>query len=76
MRNPKDVCVSTYNFAKCYVQDDGFGGSFEDMANLFVEGKYWYGAWWDHVDEYANLPNIHFVHYESLLKVSFFILIL
>jgi hypothetical protein len=60
-----------YNFAKCYVQDDGFEGSFEDMVSLFLEGKYWYGPWWDHVDEFANLDNIHFVHYESLLKVSY-----
>ena len=60
-----------FNMAKCYYQDDGFGASFEDLVDLFLKGMYWYGPWWDHIEAYCSMQNIHFIHYESLLKVNF-----
>jgi hypothetical protein len=50
-------------------EEEKFVGTFKDMTELFLEGKYWFGAWWDHVDQYTSLPNVHAVHYEALLKV-------
>jgi hypothetical protein len=70
LRNPKDVVCSLFEFARCYIQEDRFEGAFEELVNLFLDGKYYYGPWWDHVDDYTDdYPNIHFIHYESLLKV-------
>lgn len=71
VRNPKDVIVSFYFFHKS-IPDDKFVGAMEDMFNSFVEGKIAYGAWWDHVNQYAalNNKNIHFIHYEDLLEVK------
>jgi hypothetical protein len=69
LRNPKDLLVSLYKFAKSWTNEDGFVGTFDDLAELFLEEKYWYGAWWEHVDQYVNLPNVHVIHYETLLRV-------
>ncbi len=71
MRNLKDIVQSTFKFAKCFNYEQHVG-TFEDMAEVFSEGKYWFGPWWDHVDEYTALTNIHVIHYEALLKVSRF----
>lgn len=46
-----------------------FIGTIDDMVDLFVEGKIFYGPWWDHVNQYAELENVHFVHYEDLIEV-------
>ena len=68
LRNPKDTLVSIFNFAKSFNHNEEFIGHLEEMADLFLESKYWYGSWWAHVDEFVNLPKIHIVHYENLLK--------
>ena len=47
-----------------------FDGSFQDMVDLYLEGKMWYGPWWDHIDEYVLQPNIYCVHYENILEVT------
>lgn len=46
-----------------------FNGTLDDLIDLFVDGKIVYGPWWDHVNQYAKLDNVHFVHYEDLLEV-------
>jgi hypothetical protein len=76
VRNPKDLIVSTLNHLKNFRAEQEFVGTFEELVEEFLRGKFWFGAWWDHVDQYASLPNIHLIQYESLLKVlNFFMLI-
>jgi hypothetical protein len=70
MRDPKDLVVSYYNFAKSHKIDE-FTGSFELFVDLFLNGKYSFGPWWDHVDGYTSLENVHVVHYEDMSKVKF-----
>jgi hypothetical protein len=64
------MLVSTYKFVQSLVLDE-FTGSFEDIFNLFMDEKMWYGKWWDHVDEYTSMENVHVIHFETLLEVSF-----
>ena len=72
LKNPKDMLVSTYNHVTSdEVDKDKFLGSFEEMTDLFLEGKWWNGAWWSHVDEYTSLPNTHVIHYENLIEKPF-----
>ena len=68
MRNPKDCVVSTYNHVTSFKRDEHFSGSLQDLVDLFLEGKYWFGPWWSHINEFTALNNVHVVHYESLLK--------
>ena len=68
MRNPKDIIVSLYYFAKT-VPEDKFDGTMEELFEGFVKGEIMYDAWWDHINEYAKLKNIHIVHFEDLLEV-------
>jgi hypothetical protein len=51
-------------------QLENFDGTFEDMVNLYLEGKMWYGPWWEHVDQFVNWPNIYCVHYETIMQVK------
>ena len=67
-RHPKDVVVSFYYFAQNW---GGYTGSWEHWLNLFMEGKVWYGDWFDHIKswwEYRNVDNIHFLWYEDMKK--------
>ena len=67
------MLVSAYKFMQSLVLDE-FTGSFEDLFKMFVDGNMWYGRWWDHVNEFTALENVHVIHYESLLEVVFFFL--
>ncbi len=69
MRNLKDTAVSMYKMLRSF-KIDPFQGNFSEMVDLFLEDKTWYGAYWTHIDQYTALSNIHLIHYESLLKVS------
>ena len=76
-RNPKDIIVSLYFFLKTVPEEDKFDGTLEDMFEDFVNGELNYSAWWDHLNEYTKLDNIHIVHFEDLLEVilvDFFII--
>jgi hypothetical protein len=42
IRNLKDIVVSQYKFAKSFTQEDGFIGTFDDMVDIYLEGKFWY----------------------------------
>jgi aryl sulfotransferase len=68
LRNPKDMLVSTYKFLQSS-ELDKYTGSFEDFFKMFVEGQMWYGTWWDHVNQYTSLENVHVIHYENLIEV-------
>lgn len=69
VRNPKDMIVSAHKFMQTMVQDE-FTGSVEDLCELFLQDKLWYGSWFDHVNEYTQLENVHIVHYENLINVN------
>jgi hypothetical protein len=46
-----------------------FSGTFEELVGGFVRGELWYGPWWEHIDGFAQLPNVHVIQYENLLEV-------
>ncbi|ESO02472.1 hypothetical protein HELRODRAFT_65652 [Helobdella robusta] len=67
-RQPKDVCVSYYNFLKM-ISFLNYSGSFQNFFQNFLEGTVAYGPWIDHVTsfwEHRNDPNILFITYEDL----------
>lgn len=68
-RNPKDVLVSLFFFHKT-IPDDEYLGTFEDLYKEFISGRVMYDAWWDHVNSFTQLENVHVVHYEDLKVVS------
>lgn len=68
VRNPKDVVISYYNFFK-KMKEDEFTGTLDDVVDIFVEGQTVFGSFWDHINEYENVENVHFVHYEDLIEV-------
>nr|XP_023419536.1 sulfotransferase family cytosolic 2B member 1-like isoform X2 [Cavia porcellus]XP_023419538.1 sulfotransferase family cytosolic 2B member 1-like isoform X2 [Cavia porcellus] len=67
-RNPKDVLVSFYHFHKLanFLPDPN---SFEDFVDEFLEGKGFFGSWFEHVKGWLGLKpdlNMLFVTYEEL----------
>jgi hypothetical protein len=70
MRNIKDNMVSLYKMLQSFKLEK-FDGTFEEMVELYLEGKTWFGKWWDHVDQYTTLPNVYCLHYETLLEVFY-----
>jgi hypothetical protein len=68
LRNPADMLVSTFKFVQSLKQDE-FTGMFEELFEIFMQNKLWYGEWWKHVDGYASLANVHVLHYENMLEV-------
>uniref|UniRef100_A0A0K2SY20 Sulfotransferase domain-containing protein n=2 Tax=Lepeophtheirus salmonis TaxID=72036 RepID=A0A0K2SY20_LEPSM len=70
MRNPKDVCVSYYNHEKILISHE-YTGSFEEYAELFIQGKLLYGSYWDHLKfglEIQKLDNVLLLCYEDMKK--------
>lgn len=47
-----------------------FTGTLDELVNLFVEGKLMFGPWWEHLNAYEKLENVHFIHYEDLIEVK------
>ena len=67
-RNPKDVAVSYYHHMRAYKGID-FSGSWDVFFNLFLTGRVYFGAWFDHVLawwRYQDRENILFLKYEDL----------
>ncbi|MCB0565102.1 MAG: sulfotransferase domain-containing protein [Phaeodactylibacter sp.] len=65
-RHPKDVVVSFYHFAQHW---GNYTGPWEHWLGLFMEGKVWYGDWFDHIKswwEHRHAENIHFLWYEDM----------
>uniref|UniRef100_A0ABM5ES92 Sulfotransferase n=1 Tax=Pogona vitticeps TaxID=103695 RepID=A0ABM5ES92_9SAUR len=67
MRNPKDVLVSHYHFAK-FFQPLEEPGTMEEFVEKFLNGNVIYGSWFDHVKGWMkmNRPNVFFISYEEL----------
>ncbi|XP_048505631.1 luciferin sulfotransferase-like [Athalia rosae] len=67
-RNPKDACVSFYYYCKLL---HGLKGTFEEFAELFLQGMVPMGSFWNHVLkfwEHRNDENILFLTYEEMQK--------
>ncbi|XP_071093523.1 sulfotransferase 1A2-like [Haliotis cracherodii] len=54
LRNPKDVAVSFYNFAKKvpYLE---FKGEWKNILRPFFEGKFMYGSWMDYISDWEEV---------------------
>nr|AIT99318.1 sulfotransferase 6B1-like protein [Brachionus koreanus] len=61
------MLVSTFHFYKKLVKDE-FTGDFQNLIDLFEQGKTWYGPWWSHVNSFTKLPNTFIIMYEDLIK--------
>uniref|UniRef100_A0ABM5ES89 Sulfotransferase n=1 Tax=Pogona vitticeps TaxID=103695 RepID=A0ABM5ES89_9SAUR len=70
MRNPKDVLISQYYFAKfCDALEEP--GTMEEFVEKFLNGKVVSGSWFDHVKGWLELkdrPNLFFITYEELYQ--------
>ncbi|XP_051830720.1 sulfotransferase 2A1-like [Antechinus flavipes] len=67
-RNPKDVLVSYYHFHKLAKFMPEFD-SFEDFFDHFLEGKVFYGSWFDHIKDWLSVQqelNFFLITYEEL----------
>ncbi|XP_078051833.1 sulfotransferase 2, partial [Augochlora pura] len=67
-RNPKDTCVSFYHYCRTF---HNATGSFEDFAELFLNGNQPMGSYWDHVLKFwsmRNNGNLLFLTYEEMKK--------
>ncbi|XP_068959396.1 sulfotransferase 2A1 [Petaurus breviceps papuanus] len=70
MRNPRDVVVSFYHFAKAakfYKSTE----SFSEMFEMFCQGNVAYGSWFDHICGWLSLRengNFLLLTYEELLQ--------
>ncbi|XP_053119552.1 sulfotransferase 2B1-like isoform X2 [Hemicordylus capensis] len=70
VRDPRDVCVSLYYYAKMssflnYKEDFG------EFTEMFSAGKILFGSWFDHVKgwlTYRNQTNFLLLTYDELLK--------
>ncbi|CAB4057875.1 SULT1E1 [Lepeophtheirus salmonis] len=70
MRNPKDVCVSFYHHEKL-LKNHQYTGSFDEYAELFIQGKVAYGSYWEHLKfglEIQKLDNVLLLCYEDMKK--------
>ncbi|XP_053546632.1 sulfotransferase 2B1 [Bombina bombina] len=68
MRNPKDVLVSLFHFAKilCFYKDPE---NFQEMIEAFLQGKTLYGSWFDHIKGWMQMkddPKFFLITYEEL----------
>ncbi|XP_044515320.1 sulfotransferase 2A1-like [Gracilinanus agilis] len=67
-RNPKDVLVSYYHFHKITKVLPDFN-SFDDFFHQFVEGKVFYGPWFNHTKSWLDVChelNSFLITYEDL----------
>ena len=69
-RNPKDVLVSYYYF---FISGSNFkfSGHWDDLFEVFMNGKLYFGSWFDHVLgwwKHKDDPNVLFLKYEDMKK--------
>ncbi|KAK2711657.1 sulfotransferase 1C4-like [Artemia franciscana] len=67
-RNPKDLCVSYYHFARMN-KHFGFVGSFNDFFDCFIKGEVPFGPFWENILSFwrqRDHPNLLFITYEEL----------
>ncbi|KAK8782718.1 hypothetical protein V5799_015942 [Amblyomma americanum] len=70
-RNPYDCCVSLYYHMKSFPPQLLEEGMFDQLFDMFVEGKVDYGDYFDHVlswYEHRTDSNVLFLTYEELKK--------
>lgn len=67
-RDPKDICVSLYHYLQLL---HDLSASFEEFAELFLEGKVPCGSYFDHVADFwklRNEENFLFLTYEEMKR--------
>uniref|UniRef100_A0A1E1X6R8 Putative salivary sulfotransferase n=1 Tax=Amblyomma aureolatum TaxID=187763 RepID=A0A1E1X6R8_9ACAR len=70
-RNPWDVCVSFYKMASNLSPYEFQDGTFDEFVDVFVNGNFGYGDYFEHVASGYALreePNVFFITYEELKK--------
>ncbi|KAM8926929.1 sulfotransferase 2B1-like isoform 1-T1 [Pelodytes ibericus] len=70
IRDPKDICVSSFHFAKIFRAYNG-PENFQQHLEEFLQGKVSYGSWFDHVKGWLEMKDdsrFFFITYEELLK--------
>ncbi|XP_013068532.2 sulfotransferase 1A1-like [Biomphalaria glabrata] len=73
-RNPKDVCVSYFNFYKCSSSFGNFQGDWPEFLAMFCEGHVDHGSWFDFTKSWwplRELTNVKLVFYEDLKRNPF-----
>lgn len=73
-RNPKDAIVSFFYHHKL-MKRQGFIGTVDEFAEYFMENEAIYTPFFPHVlDAWSKRdhPNMHFIFYEDMKKVTFF----
>jgi len=69
-RNPKDVAVSYYHLTRGFEMFQ-YSGTWENYLQLFMNGRVYFGLWFDHVLEWwkhRDAENILFLKYEDMKK--------
>nr|QNH68007.1 sulfotransferase-like protein 4 [Brachionus rotundiformis] len=70
MRNPKDMLVSFFHFAK-WIKGFSFSGKFDAILDLFLQDKIIYGNWCEHVNQFFANSNVLFITFEDLIEEPF-----
>ncbi|XP_077512424.1 sulfotransferase ssu-1-like [Amblyomma americanum] len=70
-RNPYDCCVSYYHHLRAMPWHRFAEGTFDELLDMFIEGKVDYGDYFDHLFswyEHRDDPNVLFLTYEEVKK--------
>jgi hypothetical protein len=70
LRDPRDVVVSYYEHSLLSRHLD-FDLTFDSFFQKFIQGKVFFGSWFDHaldVIQYKNQPNVLFLLYEDMIE--------
>ncbi|CAG5134654.1 unnamed protein product [Candidula unifasciata] len=73
-RNPKDVCVSYYNFYKSSSSFGTFHGDWPEFLEMFREGHVDHGSWFDFTKSWWPLrkqPNVKLMYFEDMKQNPF-----
>ncbi|KAH9491790.1 Sulfotransferase 1C4 [Bulinus truncatus] len=73
-RNPKDVCVSYYNFYKSSSSFGNFQGDWQEFLAMFCQGYVDHGSWFNFTKSWwqlRELPNVKLIFYEELKRNPF-----
>ncbi|KAJ8310203.1 hypothetical protein KUTeg_012068 [Tegillarca granosa] len=73
LRNPKDLCVSYYNFYRSSSSVGNFKGTWSEFLEMFKDGYVDHGSWVDFTRSWwgqRDNPNVKIVYYEDMKKES------
>ncbi|KAM7300216.1 amine sulfotransferase [Ixodes scapularis] len=68
-RNPWDCCVSNFHMMRDFPLFDFAEGTFDDFLDTFLDGRFGFGDYFDHVlsgYEHRHDSNVFFVTYEEI----------